>query len=92
MPIHGELAGRPKVVTLKIVARPLLLALFGFVTLMGGCGQSATPAPLAPSRTAVHETRTPRRNEPPRPRLIAPPPAYGNKVVMAQAANHSTLN
>jgi hypothetical protein len=67
------------------VARQFLIALFGLLTLASGCGQSATQAPVAPSRTADHETRAPRRNDRPRPRLIAPPPAYGNKVVMAKS-------
>ena len=73
------------------MARPILLALFGFVTLVSGCGQSATQAPVAPARTADHETRGQHRNER-RPHLIAPPPAYGNKVVMAKSVSESAPN
>jgi len=54
--------------------------------LLTACGASA-PAPVkAPPRAVDVETRavpSPRRRDLP-PRLIAPPPAYGNKIVMAQ--------
>ena len=50
------------------------------------CGAS-TPAPVkAPPRAVDVETRavpSPRRRDLPPP-LVAPPPAYGNKIVMAQ--------
>ncbi len=50
------------------------------------CG-AATPAPVqAPPRAVDVETRatpSPRRRDLP-PALVAPPPAYGNKIVMAQ--------
>jgi hypothetical protein len=71
------------------VARPFLLALFGLVTLVSGCGRSAAQAPMVPERTADH---APHRNERPRPHLIAPPPAYGNKVVMAKSTARAALN
>lgn len=47
---------------------------------------------MVPAKTAEHEMRTPRRNEHPHPRLIAPPPAYGNKVVMAKSTGNALLN
>jgi len=71
------------------VARSFLLALFGLLTLVSGCGKSAAPVPMVPERTAAH---APRRNEHPRPHLIAPPPAYGNKVVMAKSADLTARN
>lgn len=48
------------------------------------------PAP-APHRTDP-QTQAPRHLERPRPRLIAPPPAYGNKVVMARADSRTGAN
>ena len=55
----------------------------GAAVLLLGCGQSAVSAPVAPARDV--ETRVqplkPMREV---PRLLAPPPGYGNKVVMAQ--------
>jgi hypothetical protein len=41
---------------------------------------------------SYQQTQAPRRIERPRPRLIAPPPAYGNKIVMAKAPAQSALN
>lgn len=59
-----------------------MLAAAALVAACAGAGQRA---PEAPPRPVDPETRvTPERERPPPPRLIAPPPAYGNKVVMAQ--------
>ena len=53
--------------------------------LLLGCGQSALnasrPAPQPDIETRVTPLKQPRSL----PRLIAPPPKYGNKIVMAQA-------
>jgi|SRR6185369_7534394 len=53
--------------------------------LLLGCGQSALstpkPVPQADIETRVVPQKQPREL----PRLIAPPPKYGNKIVMAQA-------
>lgn len=53
--------------------------------LLLGCGQSAVstprPAPQADVETRVAPQKQPREL----PRLLAPPPKYGNKIVMAQA-------
>jgi hypothetical protein len=52
-----------------------------------GCGQGTLgtpkPAPQADIETRVTPHRQPRELPP----LIAPPPAYGNKIVMAQASS-----
>jgi hypothetical protein len=74
----------------KLVARTFVLALFGLIVLVTGCGKSATQVPMVPERTADHETHAPRRER--RPHLIAPPPAYGNKVVMAKSGERAALN
>jgi predicted small lipoprotein YifL len=58
------------------------------------CGASA-PAPVkAPPRAVDVETRVtpgPRRRDLPPP-LVAPPPAYGNKIVMAQRDTTPSVN
>ncbi len=74
------------------VRRPYALLFLGLVALATGCGKAAVEPPMVPAKTAEHETRSPRRSEHPHPRLIAPPPAYGNKVVMAKSAGNSSLN
>jgi hypothetical protein len=59
-----------------------LLALGGVV--LAACGSGAVPMPAKPPPRPV-ETKTetsPHRQGP--PQLIAPPPAYGNKIVMAR--------
>ena len=57
----------------------------------GACGQSSLSAPQAPARDI--ETRiVPPRHQREIPRLIAPPPAYGNKIVMARASGESRVN
>ena len=66
------------------------LRAFGFCFLagaslaLGACGQATLTPPEGP--TTVVETRVvqPKRQRE-IPRLIAPPPAYGNKVVLAHA-------
>jgi hypothetical protein len=69
------------------MARSLVALLVALAGLAAGCGQAAVAEPELPSRTADHQTQ-PRRleRERVRPRLLAPPPAYGNKVVMAKAS------
>jgi hypothetical protein len=54
--------------------------------LLFGCGASAPTRVQAPPRAVDVETRAnpgPRRRDQPPP-LVAPPPAYGNKIVMAR--------
>jgi len=63
---------------------------FGFclaaAALAAACGQSSLstskPAPQADIETRATPLKQPREL----PRLIAPPPKYGNKIVMAQAS------
>ena len=74
---------------MKSSLAPLLLA--GFLGAVTGCGASAAPQPAALPHEAP-QTRAPRRHERPLPRLIAPPPAYGNRVVMARGPIKSSLN
>jgi hypothetical protein len=58
--------------------------------LLAGCGQgalrAARPVPQADIETRVTPQKPPREL----PRLIAPPPAYGNKIVMAQRPSGSS--
>jgi hypothetical protein len=74
------------------MARPLAILLVGIATLAAGCGKGAVAEPEAPSRTADHQMVGPHRLDRARPRLIAPPPAYGNKVVMAKASQATAEN
>jgi len=69
------------------------LVLAGILGAATGCGASATPEPAAPSREA-NQTRVPRerREQRPLPKLIAPPPAYGNRVVMARGPSTVSQN
>ena len=64
----------------------------GAAALLVGCGQGAL-RPAKPSVQPDIETRAapvkPLRDM---PRLIAPPPAYGNKIVMARADGDSSSN
>jgi hypothetical protein len=55
------------------------------------CGQGALNPPKPAPRTDV-ETRAARKLQPEIPRLLAPPPAYGNKIVMARSASRWTRN
>jgi len=57
----------------------------------GACGQGSLSAPQPPARDV--ETRiVPPRRHPEIPRLIAPPPAYGNKIVLAHADGETSVN
>jgi hypothetical protein len=71
----------------------LLIAAAAATMFATGCGASA-PAPVkAPPRVVDVETRatpSPRRRDLPPP-LVAPPPAYGNKIVMAQRDTTSSV-
>ncbi|MCA9642354.1 MAG: hypothetical protein H6718_05315 [Polyangiaceae bacterium] len=60
-------------------------ALVVFALCLGsGCASSQPPLPKEPPRAIQPRTE----NQPPRrvPEHLAPPPAYGNKVVMARSA------
>jgi len=72
----------------RLVTRILVLSV---VALASGCGSGALRSPETPPKPVDPETRVqPRQKE--APRLIAPPPAYGNKVVMASAGKTGTVN
>ncbi|HWZ93450.1 MAG TPA: hypothetical protein VNW92_31540 [Polyangiaceae bacterium] len=71
---------------------------FGFCCLVAAaavcsaCGQASLNPPEPPPRDV--ETRVVPQHKIHReiPRLIAPPPAYGNKVVMAHAGATTSVN
>jgi hypothetical protein len=60
----------------------LMLATF----LVGCAGAQPTPAkpPAVDAETRLDPVRRPNREEP--LKILAPPPAYGNKIVMAEGA------
>jgi hypothetical protein len=76
-------------VTLTVVLR--FVFLLGLVALATGCGKGAMEPPKVAPR-GDQQTQAPRRLEVPRPRLLAPPPAYGNKIVMAKARARFVVN
>lgn len=57
------------------------------------CGGGAIPRPAEPPPPVSEpRTRVDRAPETETPKLIAPPPAYGNKVVMAKAPTTTHLD
>ncbi len=56
-----------------------------------GCGQRALGAPNAAPEPYVETRVTPQKLPRELPRLIAPPPKYGNKIVMAEASTSTRL-
>jgi len=59
-------------------------------TVCTACGSGAVQPPAKPE--PVVEMREPHRAPREIPRLIAPPPAYGNKIVMAHADVNTITN
>ena len=55
--------------------------------LLLGCGQGSLGAPKPAPQADVETRVTPLKQPRELPRLIAPPPKYGNKIVMAQASS-----
>lgn len=55
-----------------------------------GCGGGSVSAGKPPARTGEESIRT-QKVRPSPPRLIAPPPAYGNKIVMAHRDDASDV-
>jgi hypothetical protein len=81
---------------LKWVTRALKALVFCLATValspVIACGPSALP-PAKPAPQADIETRvTPLKQPRELPRLLAPPPAYGNKIVMAQVTRRESQN
>jgi hypothetical protein len=74
------------------VRRFLFLSHWLLVPLLAGCsGASPTPAkpPAVDAETRLEPGRRPSRDEP--LRILAPPPAYGNKIVMARRPSREPL-
>jgi len=75
-----------------VTGRVSIALILAAAATLAGCGAGAQQAPERP-RPVDAETRvTPDRQRLPPPRLIAPPPAYGNKVVMAKGPSPSSAN
>jgi hypothetical protein len=55
------------------------------------CGQGALPAPKPAPQADIETRATPLKQQRELPRLIAPPPAYGNKIVMARVEQATRL-
>jgi hypothetical protein len=74
------------------VRRFLVLSHLLLGPLLVGCsGARPTPAkpPAVDAETRLEPGRRPSRDEP--LRILAPPPAYGNKIVMARGATREKL-
>jgi hypothetical protein len=71
---------------MRVLYRLASLALAG---ILFGCGAGATVEP--PRLPDARISRTQQRREEPPVRLVAPPPAYGNKIVMAEAERAQTV-
>jgi hypothetical protein len=56
------------------------------------CGQGALPAPKPAPQADIETRATPMKQKRDLPRLLAPPPAYGNKIVMAQLESLDRAN
>jgi len=67
-----------------------LAALFAAIGLFGCGGASLSPS-KPPARADAQSTRIQKSRLPP-PKLIAPPPAYGNKIVMASRSGEVVVN
>jgi hypothetical protein len=68
---------------------------FGFclsAVALWACGQSSLSAPKLPARGDIETRVIQPKIQREIPRLIAPPPAYGNKIVMAQSAPRGITN
>lgn len=75
----------------RVTRVPSRVSFLSVAALLVACGGGAVRPPAAPPKPVDPETRVePRREDD--PRLIAPPPAYGNKVVMARAGTTGTIN
>jgi len=67
------------------------IVVLSFAALATACGSGAVRAAERPPKPVDPETQVqPRQKD--APRLIAPPPAYGNKVVMASAGRAGAAN
>ena len=67
------------------------MVILSVAALLVGCGSGAMRAPETPPKPVDPETRVQPRHKD-EPRLIAPPPAYGNKVVMASVGQAGAVN
>ena len=56
------------------------------------CGQAALPAARPAPRPDIETRVLPQKQPLELPRLLAPPPAYGNKIVMARLERGSAAN
>lgn len=59
---------------------------------LAACGQGALPAPKPAPQADVETRATPMKQRRELPRLLAPPPAYGNKIVMARLESLERAN
>lgn len=85
MPRRG-VRERLAVVIFNAVTRAFrVLSALAVAAWLTGCGGAVTPRPVAPLPPQM-QPRTEVTPQQRRPKLIAPPPAYGNKIVMARAA------
>ena len=95
-PVIGQarlIAANRRAATLNRVPRIVsgLALCFTAAALLVGCGQSSIGA-AKPAPPADIETRATPQKPRELPRLLAPPPKYGNKIVMARASSNEYRN
>lgn len=72
--------------------RRFLLLILAFAVLpCAACAGQSVRQPAKPPPPAEPRTRLEQPGDEDQPKLIAPPPAYGNKVVMAKAGGSHGL-
>lgn len=67
--------------------------LLGALLVLAGCGSATTsqPAQPPPRLQKSRSQATPKHEAEQPPELVAPPPAYGNKIVLARGSQHTAL-
>jgi hypothetical protein len=75
--------------TSRVFTAIVLAALLGLPAC--GSASSSQPAKPPPRLQKSRSQATPKQNSEQPPALVAPPPAYGNKVVMARGSEPSTV-
>ena len=85
----SKISAMLSIVTCRVFTAIALAAMLG----LSGCGSAGAsqPAKPPPRLQKSRSQATPKQQREQPPQLVAPPPAYGNKVVMARGVGTSTV-